>query len=101
MPRRNTERRRARGSAAPGWTPTVPGRTDTGPDGEQWNVRDIASARAVKTYRCPGCDHEVRPGVAHVVAWPRDEHGGAEERRHWHDGCWAGRRSRGITRRWS
>ncbi|MGF7125197.1 ATP/GTP-binding protein [Rhodococcus sp. BE178] len=78
-------------------------REESGPSGyddERFMVRQIPGARATKTYRCPGCDQEVRPGVAHVVAWPSDS-GGADDRRHWHTGCWAGRRTRGLTRRWS
>ncbi|MFA5891029.1 MAG: hypothetical protein WDA27_08785 [Actinomycetota bacterium] len=50
-----------------------------------WHVRAIQPARAVKEYRCPGCDHEVRIGTAHVVAW-RD--GSEDDRRHWHRPCW-------------
>lgn len=38
-----------------------------------------------KTYRCPGCDHEIRGGLQHLVVVPRE---GAEERRHWHAECW-------------
>ena len=38
-----------------------------------------------KTYRCPGCDHEVRPGVQHLVVLPRES---LDERRHWHTECW-------------
>jgi hypothetical protein len=53
----------------------------------------------VKTYRCPGCDHEIPPGTAHIVAWAVE--GGEDDRRHWHTGCWRGRRTRTITRRWS
>ncbi|MFF7945172.1 ATP/GTP-binding protein [Nocardia gamkensis] len=76
------------------------GRTEAGPDGaETYVVRAIPGARASKTYRCPGCDHEIPPGVAHVVAWPA--YGGEDDRRHWHSGCWNGRQTRRITRRWS
>lgn len=64
-------------------------------------VRPVPGARATKTHRCPGCDHEIAPAVAHVVVWPADDFGGAEERRHWHTGCWNGRSTRGLTRRWS
>jgi hypothetical protein len=53
---------------------------------------------AGKTYRCPGCDQEIRPGTPHVVAWPVDSamlladgSGGAGERRHWHTSCWHAR----------
>ncbi|MFL0578577.1 ATP/GTP-binding protein [Dietzia sp. 179-F 9C3 NHS] len=69
-------------------------------DPDSYHVRRIPASRAGRDYRCPGCDHVVGAGVAHVVAWP-DRPGGAEERRHWHAGCWAGRGSRGLTRRWS
>ena len=69
----------------------------------EWIVRTIPGGAAVKTYRCPGCDQEIRPGVAHVVAWPAGDHelgpdaqagrgfGGAADRRHWHTGCWRAR----------
>jgi hypothetical protein len=75
-------------------------RIETGPDGYDYEVRPVAAARAVKTYRCPGCDHEIRPGTAHVVVWPADA-GAADDRRHWHTPCWAHRGTRGPTRRWS
>jgi hypothetical protein len=57
------------------------------PDGE-WLVRHVSAAASVKTYRCPGCQQEIRPGVAHVVAWPTDGRGDATDRRHWHTACW-------------
>jgi hypothetical protein len=59
-------------------------------DGE-WMVRTIPGGAAAKQYRCPGCDHEIRAGVPHVVAWPADGLGGPELRRHWHTGCWRAR----------
>ncbi|MPZ66367.1 MAG: hypothetical protein GEU83_12930 [Pseudonocardiaceae bacterium] len=62
-------------------------------------VRTMPGTQTIKHYRCPGCDHEIRPGTAHVVAWPADEHGSAEQRRHWHTGCWVGRGRRGPTAR--
>jgi len=40
---------------------------------------------AVKAYRCPGCDHEIRAGEGHEVVVPVDD---PTERRHWHTGCW-------------
>lgn len=58
-----------------------------------WYVRHVAGD-AGKTYRCPGCDQEVRPGVPHVVAWPAEGFGGAEHRRHWHAACWRARTRR-------
>lgn len=66
-------------------------------DGE-WVVRRISGAGSTKTYRCPGCDHEVRPGTPHVVAWPFDRPGGEDERRHWHTPCWNARGRRGPSR---
>lgn len=51
----------------------------------QWRVRQIPGDAAVKTYRCPGCDHEIRPGEGHEVVVPRRD---PSERRHWHTGCW-------------
>ncbi|MCC9185891.1 hypothetical protein [Mycolicibacterium mageritense] len=77
-------------------------RIETGPDGYEYEVRTVTAARAVKTYRCPGCDHEIRSGTAHVVAWPADMGEAAvDDRRHWHTPCWANRANRGPTRRWS
>ena len=74
-------------------------RTESHPDGE-WIVRQVSAAQATKHYRCPGCDHEIRPGVPHVVAWPAEEHGSVADRRHWHAPCWGARDRRGPTRRW-
>jgi hypothetical protein len=51
----------------------------------EWVVRPVAGQHATKEYRCPGCDHEIRPGTPHVVAW-RDED--VDDRRHWHTPCW-------------
>lgn len=55
-------------------------------------VRSVPGARAKKTYRCPGCQQSIRPGVSHVVAWPEEPGWGSvsglEERRHWHNHCW-------------
>ncbi|NHC44756.1 ATP/GTP-binding protein [Motilibacter aurantiacus] len=61
-------------------------------DGEEWYVRSVTGAGAAKTYRCPGCDHQVVPGAPHLVAWP--VHGGLAERRHWHSACWRARSRR-------
>jgi hypothetical protein len=59
-------------------------------DGE-WLVRTIPGNAAAKTYRCPGCDHEIRPGTPHVVVWPAEGWGDETDRRHWHTGCWRAR----------
>jgi len=50
-----------------------------------WQVKAVQPANAVKLYRCPGCNQEIRPGTAHVVAWRTDDE---EGRRHWHTPCW-------------
>ena len=72
----------------------------SGPDG-CWYVRSVTAAGAVKVYRCPGCDHEIAQGVAHVVAWPADIDsdsayglGTIADRRHWHTACWNARTRR-------
>ncbi len=72
-------------------------RRERHPDGE-WLVRFVAAAATSKTYRCPGCDQEIAPGTAHVVAWPDQEaigaFGGIQDRRHWHRPCWTARARR-------
>ncbi len=101
MPRRNVPSRSASLRSAEqhqpvgglGWA-----RAETAQDGE-WLVRTVPGAQTVKQYRCPGCDHEIRPGTGHVVAWPADEVGTSADRRHWHTGCWGGRQRRGPVRR--
>ncbi|HEY3995326.1 MAG TPA: hypothetical protein VGM40_05135 [Mycobacterium sp.] len=100
MVRRRTPPRRQRPSAA---LPALR-RIEMGPDGHEYEVRAVAAARAVKTYRCPGCDHEIRSGSAHLVVWPTDATlgpGSVDDRRHWHTPCWTHRATRGPTRRWS
>jgi hypothetical protein len=95
MPRRPPKRR------PPAGLPT-PRRVEVGPDGYDYEVRPVAASRAQKPYRCPGCDHEIKPGTAHVLVWPAD--GGEDamvDRRHWHTPCWANRATRGPTRTWS
>ena len=69
-------------------------------DDGDWVVRRITGAAATKTYRCPGCDQEIRPGTAHVVAYPSDRPSGEEHRRHWHNPCWSKRGNRApVTQR--
>lgn len=72
-----------------------PPQTQEWPDGD-WVVRQVPGAAAVKLYRCPGCDQEIRPGTAHVVVWPAQTPGLAE-RRHWHIACWQRRPRRPGT----
>jgi len=46
---------------------------------------DVRHVGGQKAYRCPGCDHPIRPGGWHLVVVPIGE---PEERRHWHTECW-------------
>jgi hypothetical protein len=62
-------------------------------DGD-WHVRAITGSAATKAYRCPGCQQEILPGTAHLVAWRADTHDGEEHRRHWHTPCWNARHRR-------
>ena len=98
MPRKNRRdpsafeapERPAQRSDAPPWA-IMPG----------YDVRQVGGEKA---YRCPGCDHEIRPATPHVVAWPEqydaegdplDDEAGLAERRHWHTACWRARGRRG------
>lgn len=56
--------------------------------GETFLFRHIGSAAAKKFYICPGCNQNIPPGVAHIVAWPKDMGRQGDDRRHWHRGCW-------------
>src|ERR1700742_2517350 len=98
MARRRIPPRRQRPSALP---PALH-RIEIGPDGHEYEVRPVAAARAVKTYRCPGCDHEIRSGTAHVVVWLADlGESAVDDRRHWHTRCWANLAHRSPTRKLS
>lgn len=98
MAKRRTSPRRQRPSAPL----PLSRRVEVGADGYDYDVRAVAASRAVKTYRCPGCDHEIRPSVAHVVVWPADlGEAAVDDRRHWHTSCWTNRSNRGPTRTWS
>ena len=48
-------------------------------------VRHVQPYEAVKAYRCPGCDLDIRVGEGHKVVVPVAD---PRERRHWHTGCW-------------
>jgi hypothetical protein len=66
--------------------------------GEEWVVRRLTGSSSTKNYRCPGCDHEIRPATPHIVAWPRDA---IDQRRHWHTPCWQARARRSARElRW-
>ncbi|QGU07100.1 hypothetical protein COCCU_05780 [Corynebacterium occultum] len=56
--------------------------------GEIYLVRQMGSSAAKKFYVCPGCNQNIPPGVAHVVAWPKEIGRGPDDRRHWHKPCW-------------
>lgn len=60
--------------------------------GFTWNVQPVSSLQATKIYICPGCELEVSPGVAHIVAWRADgilgDGADIAARRHWHTHCW-------------
>ena len=55
-------------------------------------IRHVQPYQATKTYRCPGCDHEIAPGTGHRVIVPLDA---PDMRRHWHTPCW----QRAVERR--
>ena len=69
-------------------------------DGD-WVVRRLTGAASGKSYRCPGCDQEIRPATPHLVTWPAyprdsdldawDTDSAADLRRHWHTTCWSAR----------
>ena len=46
---------------------------------------DVRHVGGEKAYRCPGCDHEIRAGIWHLVVVPQDQ---LDDRRHWHTECW-------------
>jgi hypothetical protein len=98
MPRQNRRRPEEPGAADAAVMGRGAVRRESGSDGE-WLVRPVTGAAATKTYRCPGCDQEIRPATPHVVAWP--DHSVAEadgpglsDRRHWHTTCWTARSRR-------
>ena len=103
MPRSNRVRRggRRRPNAGEGAAEELdPGRAlagverrETHPDGE-WFVRPVNGGVSAKSYRCPGCQQEIPPGVSHVVAWPADGMLDVSDRRHWHTPCWRARSRR-------
>lgn len=68
--------------------------TESAPDGV-WAVRAISAGNAQKVYSCPGCHHQINPGVSHLVVWQEDamfgDEAGLRDRRHWHSNCWRGR----------
>ncbi|MEX0832614.1 MAG: hypothetical protein WD276_01875 [Actinomycetota bacterium] len=66
--------------------PTKPGPLGgVAPDWAAAEGHEVRIVTADKIYRCPGCDHEVRRGVSHLVVVPL---GDPQGRRHWHTECW-------------
>jgi hypothetical protein len=59
--------------------------------GEEWIVRRLTGVASTKTYRCPGCNQEIRPTTPHLVVWPSLA---IDMRRHWHATCWNSRSRR-------
>ena len=96
-PRRADAAEGQAGAAEPAAAGLGPPQTQAWPDGD-WVVRQVPGGVATKTYRCPGCDQEIGPGVPHIVAWPAQAPGPAE-RRHWHNSCWQRRPRRPRMRR--
>ena len=85
---------RQRGVPAPARPPApVDEPADWG--GVDYLVRRITGSSSVRTYRCPGCDQQIRPATPHVVAWPAGDPG-AGLRRHWHTACWRARDRRTV-----
>ncbi len=59
-------------------------------------VHRVQPYQADKTYVCPGCNQEIRPGTGHLVVVPTSDPTG---RRHWHSPCWEHRARRRPTGR--
>ena len=55
------------------------------PDWAQAEGFRVQQVTGERSYRCPGCDHEIRVGTAHLVVMPK---GTVDLRRHWHTPCW-------------
>ncbi|MBI3687738.1 MAG: ATP/GTP-binding protein [Actinobacteria bacterium] len=66
--------------------------------GEEYSVRYLSGTGSGRTYRCPGCDHEVHAVAPHVVVWPAEDLD-ADRRRHWHTPCWRARDRRAVRDR--
>lgn len=59
--------------------------------GRPYQMRHVGPAGATKYYVCPGCNHNIPPGMSHIVAWPVESGRGVDDRRHWHKRCWESR----------
>lgn len=68
--------------------PPTPGQPSRRSDPPFWSLApgyDVRQVAGDKEYRCPGCDHIIRPGSWHLVVVPLDD---PDSRRHWHTECW-------------
>jgi hypothetical protein len=52
---------------------------------DEVEVRRVQPYEATKTYLCPGCNQDIRPGTGHLAVVPRSS---PDLRRHWHRACW-------------
>jgi hypothetical protein len=82
MPRRHRSARERPGAPEPVERPL--GVAPEWASAEGFRVQAVTGEKG-KSYRCPGCQHEIRPGTPHLVVM---EEGEVEGRRHWHSGCW-------------
>ncbi|MGD1012186.1 MAG: hypothetical protein ABR925_06610 [Acidimicrobiales bacterium] len=85
------------GNAITAWAGTNAGTfVDDAMAGGVAQVRHVQPHQADKTYICPGCNQEIRPGTGHVVVVPVSD---SDSRRHWHTPCWEYRDRRRPTGR--
>ena len=84
MPRRHRSAREREGPPAPPERPKGVAPEWASMDGAKVGA---STGERGKTYRCPGCNQEVRPGTPHLVVM---DQGDVELRRHWHTPCWRG-----------
>ncbi len=72
-------------------------------DGGRRSVRQVGGNDTGRSYRCPGCQHQVSARTPHTVVWPEDGMagiGGVDARRHWHTACWQARDRRPPRGSW-
>ena len=55
------------------------------------DIKFLQPYQARKSYVCPNCNRDIPPGTSHYVIVPVHA---PDLRRHWHRGCWDGRRTR-------
>ncbi|MEJ5998673.1 hypothetical protein [Corynebacterium sp. H130] len=85
MPRRNNHQRPELRQLPKDGAAYFGTRSVTDRFGVEFLVRQMGASRATKFYICPGCNQNIPPGIAHIVAW---EPGREDDRRHWHKACW-------------